>query len=179
MKELIDFIKVGKPLPVDVPDDEFVGTDIHSCQSLGVGHSVSLCYTFVPYYSNNFNYGEVTRNCRDAISSRFTGCLMVAWEENWKIFAGHVQTVKDRKPHDCRDLWEAKEVAATRSFSFVPSNVQPTPADGQHVPNCYGFIIFDETFSILAAFSVVTDCYNIVTQKELVYKGAFTGHIVI
>ena len=69
--------------------------------------------------------------------------------------------------------------STVRSFSFRPSNVHIANTDGVVTPNCYGVITFSDTFDILSAYSVVTDITNIVTMKELMFKGAFTGKIEI
>lgn len=175
---IIDSIKIGQPMPAIIPDQEARGDDIEKIESVDIGRSMTYCYTYIPYYPNNINYAVLDGRMRDAISSRFTGCLMVAWEENGQIKAGHVHK---GPAHDCGSIWAGKRdnPSTVRSFSFKPSDVHIANSDGLLVPNCYGFITFNDTFDILAAYSVVTDCNNIVTMKELMFKGAFTGKIEI
>ena len=78
---IIDSIKIGQPMPAIIPDQEARGDDIEKIKSVDIGRSMTYCFTYIPYYPNNINYAVLDARMRDAISSRFTGCLMVAWEE--------------------------------------------------------------------------------------------------
>ena len=119
---IIDSIKIGQPMPAIIPDQEARGDDIEKIESVDIGRSMTYCYTYIPYYPNNINYAVLDARMRDAISSRFTGCLMVAWEENGQIKAGHVHK---GPAHDCGSLWAGKRdnPSTVRSFSFKPSDV--------------------------------------------------------
>jgi hypothetical protein len=175
---ILDCIKIGLPIPSDIKDFEALGGDVHDIKSLSINYDASYGYMYVPYYHNNINYGQFIGTYREAVSSRFSGCLMVAWQDADGIFAGHVQTEKDRQPHDCRDLWEKKERVSQRSFSFKPSSILATSSADIQPLNCFGFIEFDAGFNNIAAFSVATDVNNIVTQRVKIYTGPFTGHII-
>ena len=74
---IIDSIKIGQPMPAIIPDQEARGDDIEKIESVDIGRSMTYCYTYIPYYPNNINYAVLDGRMRDAISSRFTGCLMV------------------------------------------------------------------------------------------------------
>lgn len=175
---VIDFITVGQAMPSYVLDFEAPSGAVHSWQHLGFQYVPTYCYTYVPYCHNNINFAQLNAQYPDAVSSRFTGCLMVAYEKkSGGIFAGHVQTEKDRAPYDCRDLWEAELPNFSRFFAFRPSIIlNPSPTDVQPL-NCYGFLVFENNFNTLTAFAVSTDANNIVSKKEKIFSGDFAGRI--
>lgn len=165
-------------MPSYVLDFEAPSGAVHSWQHLGFQYVPTYCYTYVPYCHNNINFAQLNAQHPDAVSSRFTGCLMVAYEKkSGGIFAGHVQTEKDRAPYDCRDLWEAELPNFSRFFAFRPSIIlNPSPTDVQPL-NCYGFLVFENNFNTLTAFAVSTDANNIVSKKEKIFSGDFAGRI--
>lgn len=173
---IIDDIKLGKKMPSSVLDYETYGPDIQQILSVEIGHTAQYCYTYIPYYPNNINCSVLKPMYRNAISSRFSGCYMVAWEENGMIIAGHVHIAKE---HSCLDLWDRTWRTKPRSFTFRPSDVFTNPMIDVNSPNFYGIIIFDDAFENLAAFGVYADADNIVRIKDCVYKGPFSGHISV
>ena len=90
---VIDLIEIGKAMPAIIPDQEYPGDEVDDFRSADIGHSMTYGFTYIPYYPNNINCAVLDGRMRDAISSRFTGCLMVAWEENGQIKAGHVHKI--------------------------------------------------------------------------------------
>ena len=112
----------------------------------------------------------------EIVSSRFSGCLMVAWEDAEGLFIGHVHTGDS---HDCKEKWNERKEGSYRSFQFKPFDHVPTVTVGHEPNNCYGFIEIDDANNIIAAFSVFADLNDIVTVKKLVYKGYSRGHIEV
>lgn len=175
---VIDYIIEGQPMPGYINDFEAPCGAVHSWQCLRFQYVTPYGYTYIPYCHNNINYAKLNAQHPDAVSSRFSGCLMVAYEKkSGGIFAGHVQTEKDRAPYDCRDLWEAELPNFSRFFAFRPSIIlNPSPTDVQPL-NCYGFLVFENDFNTLTAFAVSTDANNIVSKKEQIFSGDFAGRI--
>lgn len=176
---VIDFVQIGSPIPDYIPDfvpkltephfEEFLSVDIKTYERLGFSY-----VPYVPWNVNRINMYEAEPS--EVISSRFSGCLMTAWQDSEGLFVGHVHA---GDPHDCKKKWAEKRDAAMRSFEFQPFKAVPTQTDGRQPLNCYGFIEFDDTTDIIAAFSVFADINNIVTVKKLMFKGHFTGKIII
>lgn len=174
----MDFIHVGEKMPAYIDDYEAYTTKTHDWQNLRIDYVTKYGYTYIPYCHNNINYAQLDAVHHDAVSSRFSGCLMVAYEKKTGgIFAGHVQTEKDRQDYDCRDLWEEALPTYSRFFAFRASIILgPSPADVLAL-NCYGIIVFEDDFNKLTAFAVSTDANNIVSKREMIFSGDFAGHI--
>lgn len=175
---MIDQIIVGQPMPAEIPD---FGIDNQGVNLLFLSEGIiikeRLGFSYIPYVPCNVNCLYIKESeTPEIISSKFTGCLMVAWEDENGLYVGHVHAGGQ---YDCKGIWREKAANSYRSFQFRPSDAIPTPSENLKMPSCYGFIEFDDTSDIIAAFSVLADMNNMVTVKKMMFKGHFTGHIEI
>lgn len=96
---IIDFIKVGQPMPSYIPLVPAYGSDYKQVISKQIQVFDSPCFSFVPFYPDNINYCSVDSADRDVISCPFTGCLMAIWKKKvngrYEIRVGHVATDTD------------------------------------------------------------------------------------
>ena len=114
---VIDFINTDCQMPDVVPDYE--AERVHATvQSYNTKMNEVYGFAYVPYLPLNINEINITTEPREVISSRFSGCMMVAWEDSRGVFAAHVAIDE----YNCTDEWEKIKERAVRSFSFKPSD---------------------------------------------------------
>ena len=165
-------------MPSFIPDYQIQGAEIQKIVSEQITRDDILGFTYIPYYAYNINCSSLAPETRNAISSKYTGCWMVAWQEqNEQIYVGHVHK---GTPYDCGQLC-IKTLCnnSKRSFVFRPSDVVPTPTDEEDSFSIYGIILFDREFEHLKAYGVYKDLNGVVQIKEQVYDDLFKGHLVI
>lgn len=174
---LIDNIIVGQPMPSYMLDYVTESTSQLKIITQDITKDDILEFTYIPYCRDNINCSSLAPNTRHAISSKFSGCWMVAWQEqNEQIYAGHVQK---GGTYDCGQLCIDNLCnKAKRSFIFRPSNVVSTSTGEENSWSIYGIIMFDKSFEHLTAYGVYKDLNNIVRVKKIVYDGPFKGHLV-
>lgn len=88
---LIDNIAIGVDLrSLGVPDFSS-GIDGHG---MFTGNQIKQLREamYIPYQINAINYCKIDQVNINAISSPFSGCLMVAWQMGGNTFVGHVMS---------------------------------------------------------------------------------------
>lgn len=169
---LIDLIKVGEPMPQVVPNNEAHSIQTHVFVSEQIVSFDEPFYTYVPYCPNYINFCDLDCPDRNVISSRFTGCLMVIWQETYgsPIRIGHVDTTSgmSRKAD-----WDNAKTQFRFAYEFKPSDfILPFPK-GAERENCYGLYAIDQANNNIMAFSIVTGkkdkMSHCVIKKELVF----------
>ena len=90
---LIDMIKENTKM-VNVPSFTANTTDPRIFVTEQIQPSANPCFFYVPYCLGHINYCDLDSPERNVISSKFSGCLMVIWQEaeGYPIRIGHVDT---------------------------------------------------------------------------------------
>lgn len=180
---VIELIKLNlnKKMPGGVWDFEVGGKDIKQIINNGCNPNDDYHYMYIPYYPNNINCCVLKEYHPFGVSSRFSGCLMVAWEEEEQILVGHVHTEKGDS-NDCKEVWRKKMKEVPRSFTFNPfKHITPSLAQQENAKflNCYGIIEYVASTKELTAYSVWANSSNIITEMNPVCKVVFDREIVI
>ena len=152
---LINFIKIGEPMPPGVPNITAPRRGNGGFDSVGIVRRDSDECVFVPYQPNGINRCELHTNY-NVISSGFTGCLMALWQEqDGRYYVGHVGTGADG---DCSSFWNNRKENGSITWynEFKPSDyIRPMPS-GYAFSTCYALYSFDDTYRQFTAWVIVT-----------------------
>lgn len=150
---LIDHIAKGVDLrSLNVPDftagkdgkGMFTGTQIKRLNEA----------MYIPYQINAINYCEIDDVETNAISSPFSGCLMVAWQMGKKIYVGHVAREDPDKPSESYITWEKTKGEFVRYVEFDPWRLLVNPVNTK---TCFGLIAFSNAMNTVTAYSINTE----------------------
>lgn len=153
---LIDFIKIGEPMPPEVPNNTAPYRGNGRYDSAGIVRKDSDGFVFVPYQPNGINRCDLNTVNSDVISSGFTGCLMTLWQEwDGTFYVGHVGTGPDG---NCLPFWNdrKRDGSITWYNEFRPSDyIRPMPS-GYAFSTCYALYSFGSTYQQFTAWVIVT-----------------------
>ena len=169
---LIDMIKERSQM-VNVPSFTAISRDPRIFVTEQIRPSANPCFFYVPYCPSHINYCDIDSPERNVISSQFTGCLMVIWQEDYgyPIRIGHVDTAPDTS---CKTDWDTAKVNFRFAYEFKPSDYIPSLPKGMWKKDCYGLYAINQSNKTFAAFSITTADSNTVqdyvVRKKLVYQ---------
>lgn len=164
-------IKEGSQMP-NVPNNQAHSSQPFVFVSEQIVSFNTPFYTYVPYCPDYINYCDLDSPDRNVISSQFSGCLMVIWQEDYgyPIRIGHVDTTPGMSR---KDEWDYAKTQFRFAYEFKPSDyILPFPKDVAR-DNCYGLYAIDQANNNVVAFSIVTGNTNkmqhCVIKKKLVF----------
>lgn len=157
---------------VNVPSFTANTTDPRIFVTEQIQPSANPCFFYVPYCLGHINYCDLDSPERNVISSKFSGCLMVIWQEaeGYPIRIGHVDTAagSSRKTD-----WDTAKANFRFAYEFKPSDYIPTIPKGMCKKDCYGLYAINQATKSIAAFSITTadskEVQDYVIRKKLVF----------
>lgn len=127
-------------------DGKFTGRQIQTLS----GATYDAMY--IPYQINAINYCKIDRVDINAISSPFSGCLMVAWQMGGNTFVGHV--AREEATHTPSfETWELTKGSFERYVEFDPWRLLFNP---QGTKTCYGMIVFSNGMKTVKGYGIST-----------------------
>lgn len=109
---------------------------------------------YIPYQINAINYCKIDDVGTNAISSPFSGCLMVAWQMGKKIYVGHVARENPHEPSQIFLTWENTKSDFVRFVEFDPWRLLVNPVNTR---TCFGLIAFSNAMNTVTAYSINTE----------------------